>query len=349
MGFLRRIGRAADRVHDAADLSGVAARLNRRRDRPAEELRAAGQAATAVIAGIRRRTATDGDQGDVATLRLEWPTPAGPRVGAVALTGQGERSPGLRLGAQVPVRHDDDSVVPDCALPPGTGIRPVRQPPDPGIDDRWTEDRRLGAWAPDTATVESFTRRTVPLLGIPADSWDIALRRRDGSAVANADGGVPPYVRAYIAPGAEVPVVVDPDHAGRVQVNWPALAQARAGSAGHVDDEVPEGSIAASLRPGTDEEVTSMSGPAADDAPAPVAGPGGDVDGVTLEIYARVQAALQTARVPPAGYDAYAAREFGTPAGGWAAVDAGWQRRIMSDWRVGAAYAEAVEAARKRR
>ena len=51
---------------------------------------------------------------------------------------------------------------------------------------------------------------------------------------------------------------------------------------------------------------------------------------------------------PPADYDAYAQRH-GVPAGRWAAIDAAWQARMTSDWRIGAQMGEALEAARKRR
>ena len=54
-----------------------------------------------------------------------------------------------------------------------------------------------------------------------------------------------------------------------------------------------------------------------------------------------------TARVPPAGYDAYASEAHGVPPGRWTAIDQAWTARQRSDWKVGAAMGEAVAAARK--
>ena len=54
-----------------------------------------------------------------------------------------------------------------------------------------------------------------------------------------------------------------------------------------------------------------------------------------------------TARVPPAGYDAYASDAHGVPPGRWTAIDQAWTARQRSDWKVGAAMGEAVTAARK--
>lgn len=353
MGLMRRIADAADRVYSASDLSGVAARFNRRREGPMVALLASGTPAVAVITGLRRRWATDGDGAEATTLalRLEWESPGGMRAGGVAITGQGVRSPGLRLGARVPVRHDDEHVMIDHPLPAGTGVALMGSPPEPGVDDRVIDGRRIARWVPETATVDAVTRGTVPLLGMPADRWEITLRRVDGSLATCPPGDVPPYAQHHIAPGAEAPIVVDPDDPTAARIDWTRLALERAATAGDVDDPPPVGSIAASLveaAPTRGPAVAASAGAGVDVA-SPASGTGDAVEGVTLETYARVQAALQTARVAPGDLDAFAAREFGTPLGRWEAIDAEWRRRMVADWRVGAAVGEAVENARRGR
>jgi hypothetical protein len=72
------------------------------------------------------------------------------------------------------------------------------------------------------------------------------------------------------------------------------------------------------------------------------------VGGISMDTYVAVQVGLQRDRVKPGEYEAYAATH-GVPPGTWATADAAWQAHMRSDWRIGAAYGEAFEAARKRR
>ena len=69
------------------------------------------------------------------------------------------------------------------------------------------------------------------------------------------------------------------------------------------------------------------------------------VDGVDFDTWVAVEAALATGAVPAAEWDARAT-QLGVPAGRWAAVQSGWQTRIMKDpklaARFGAAYAAAT-------
>ncbi len=70
--------------------------------------------------------------------------------------------------------------------------------------------------------------------------------------------------------------------------------------------------------------------------------------GVSFDTWVAVEAGLVRDRVAPADYDTYAQRH-GVPAGGWAAASAAWHQRTTSDWRVGARFGEAYEAALKGR
>jgi len=69
------------------------------------------------------------------------------------------------------------------------------------------------------------------------------------------------------------------------------------------------------------------------------------IEGVTLERWAQVEAALTVARVPPAEQDAVATRDHRVPAGRWSAIRDAWMVRQVADWRIGAAFGEAYAAA----
>jgi hypothetical protein len=347
MGLFKNLLKGADKVYDAKTTLETEVFRDRRFDR-AEKLAATGDPNTAVITGIKRRfndSLTDTD------LRLEWFAPE-PRVGAIHY---GADIPlAIRLGSTIAVKTDGDSVAVDPAAMagvPGTprdAGRGSRQAPDQGMDDKALDMRvlsRIGKWSPQDATVESFER--VSALGVPAENWTIQVSCADGTRATVKNDHVPPYVRWYVAPGAVVPVVTDPKDPGRAQVNWPALAERAAVTGGTWQDDPPEGSIAeALLRATPAAEVTPA---AAMDEPVdrtPSEGSVDAVEGITLERFAYIEAALIQGRVAPADYDVHAT-QLGAPAGRWSAVKAEWEQRTRSDWRVGAAFGEAFEAARK--
>jgi hypothetical protein len=169
--------------------------------------------------------------------------------------------------------------------------------------------------------------------------------RRRGRARARPPG------RAWLAaPGAELPVVVDPQDATRAAFDWPAAAEEARDRAGTLADPPPDGSVAAIIAAdrAAPAESTMSASPATialPEAGDPAVAP---IEGVTLEMWAAVEAGVARDRVAPADLDAYAQRH-GVPAGRWPAVSAAWQARMMSDWRVGARMGEAVEAAKRRR
>ena len=119
-------------------------------------------------------------------------------------------------------------------------------------------------------------------------------------------------------------------------------------SGGSWQDRPPEGSIAASLLTTATiapEASAASIGEGAD--VTPTADSAEAIEGVTVERCAYVEAALSEAGIPPAEYDGYAAQHLGVPAGRWGTIRAGWESRQRTDWRVGAAYGDAFEAARK--
>jgi hypothetical protein len=164
----------------------------------------------------------------------------------------------------------------------------------------------------------------------------------------------PHYATHLCLEGTVLPVWVNPDRLDRVTIDWPVAAMTDPGIGR------PPAEILAQV--GTAEilaqvgNVFSGKGPAtsvmtaADDRPiaADVSSAHAPIDGVTFDMWVAVGAGLARDRIAPGDYDGYA-QQHGVRPGAWAGAEAGWQRRMMTDWRLGAAYGEAFEAARKRR
>ncbi len=348
MGLFRRVVQGADKVYDAKEMLETAVFKDRRFER-AEELAAAGDPHQAVITGIRRRFNDSTTETDI---RLEWFAPEH-RVAAIHY---GSAMPMLiRLGSTVAIKSDgaaaviDPQAMAEAADPPRDAGRRSRKVPEQGMDDRALDMSvlsRIKKWTPQDATVESFERVTV--FGMPSETWTIVVTTPDGSRATVNKDEVPPYARWFVAPGAAVPAVVDPKDSSRAQINWPELAERAAAAGGVWQEQPPAGSIAAGLvsRSGQVEEapVASMGEPI---DLTPSAESAAAIEGITVERCAYVDAALIRARVAPQDHDAYAAAQFEVPAGRWTAIRTQWQSRQMSDWKVGAAYGAAFEAAQK--
>lgn len=245
MGLLDRLIGAANRAEQAKTSAELHVFRDRRFER-AEELAAAGRPDEAVVTGIRRRL----NDGTTETqVRLEWHAPE-PRVGALRFGD--DLAPVLRLGATVRVRTDGDTVALDIDamttrlagwIDPGRRSRKV---PEQGIDDRALDARvlsRLRKWPAETAVVVSIEQARA--LGMPSQDWDVVVRRADGAHATIRRDHVPPYVRWFVRPGAELPVVIDPKDATRAQGDWPRLAEECAVAGGRWTDPPPDGSVAA--------------------------------------------------------------------------------------------------------
>ena len=344
MSFFKKVLRGADKIYDAKTDAEFAL-FHDRSFEQAEQLAESGEAHRAVITGIRGRF---NDTTEL-VFRLEWNDGA-PRVAAVLFDGAAPAT--LRLGSSVLVATDGDLAVlktgamasaPAAAKAPG---RKHGRVPGLGVDDQAQDMRVLGQlknWTPERGTVESWTRTS--MLGMETDNWDIVVKRADGSLATIKRVGVPTYTRWFVFPGAELPIVVDPKDAAKAQVDWPKLAVERSG--GTWQDEPPAGSIAADrLAPPASPppEVTSIGGEidlalSASSAEA--------IEGVTVERWALIEAALIADRIAPQDYDAFAAAQYGVAAGRWMAIAKAWNDRMRGDWRVGAAFGEAFEAAQR--
>lgn len=343
MGFFDKLLGAANKVDDVKTTIEYNTLRDRRYDR-AEELAAEGDALEAVVTGIYFKLNNEMTEG---VFRLEWSDPA-PRVAGVLFSGAAPEV--LRLGSSVPVRVDGDTAVIDSKVmvgspaPPSSPGRSARSAPEPGVVDTSLNpdlQRWLKKWARDRGTVTSFDR--VDVMGLTTQNWNIQVTRSDGSRALVRRDFVPTYARWFVCPGADVPLVVDPKDPARVQVDWPLLATENRG--GSWRDPVPEGSIAA-LTLVKGEPVEAMStgqpldlAPSADSVDA--------IEGVTLQTWATIEAALQKTPIAPAGYDAFASEQYGVPTGRWTEIKRQWEARQRSDWKIGAAFGEAFEVARK--
>lgn len=345
MGFLDKVIGAVNKVGTPID--SLTDTIGPSIYRKGDEVAAEGAQAEGRIVGIERKFEGDTDT-ELFALAIGDHV-----VGARIRTGRMER---LRLGMPVLLRVADGMGVLDWpAMCARWGVeaedpaqRPLRSAPEPGVKDTALAmgvKSHLKKWTPARATIVHMERRTI-LGGVTTQNWYVELELPDGSRTKTGGDVVPFYAGWLAVPGVEVPIVVDPKEPAKASVDWPAAANEAVDRAGGLDDPPPPGSVAELIEQqrGTDA-VSALSASA-----APAATADADlapIEGVTLETWAAVDVGTARDRVPPADYDAYAARH-GVPPGRWAAVDAAWRARMMGDWRIGAKIGEAQEAARKR-
>jgi hypothetical protein len=95
-------------------------------------------------------------------------------------------------------------------------------------------------------------------------------------------------------------------------------------------------------------QAASMGTPTGEDAFKPDMSQYPPIEGVDLNLWAHVAANLVKQRIAPNAHDQFAQSQ-GAPAGRWAEIDRAWNQRMMSDWKLGAAYGEAYEQAMKKK
>lgn len=318
-----------------------------------------GEDGRATITGIRV-SRTEGDETEPAYTYALTVRPAG--GGETFACGVRQRLTPHRerghVGAEVPVRIRGRKVVIDWETVVGNARADVHvhgwkmdAPPSPGVEDRRRRGERkriAGARAAQAVVLSAEQAESLlgPLLNV---DLDVELRFADDGSVEQRRlerVDIPSYVRALVTPGLVLPAGVDRD-GRRVTIDWEAVACAlAAGTASRVDP----GSLPAVAQLPRTAPVIDRAAAAATAFVSGLAGAGTAdpaAPEISLDQYVAISVGLERDRVAPADHDAYAARH-GIPAGTWAAVHAGWQRRIMSDWQVGAAYGEAYAAARKR-
>ncbi len=258
---------------------------------------------------------------------------------------------GVRLGMDVVVLHLDGRAVIDWPATSGGSSSPVsallKEPPARGILDKTLGLKKAAKGVRATVTISELRTRDTMMgltsvldMGIVVrpeglDEYDSELKKVT----------VPFYATHLAAVGRELPAWVDPGRLDKVVIDWASASEADPGIG------VPPAEILGSVGnvfTGTSAPASTMSA-APDDRPIAASADGHDaIDGVTFDMWVAVEAGTQRDRVKPTEYDAYA-EQYGVPPGAYTAAAAGWQARMMKDWRLGAAFGEAVEQARKNR
>jgi hypothetical protein len=309
-----------------------------------------GTSASTIIERGRRR------RGDLVGIRYEYTSDEVPRRresyairfddGTVAGVAQAfVPLPWVRLGMSVSVHELDGKVVIDSAATAAAfgqsattqleGWKALKSPPESGISDEVvTKATRKGT--PGTFTLNALVQREVMWGLASAIDMDgvVALPGEEPYAVTVSKIEVPPYATHLPIAGTQLVCAV-----GR-RLDKPAIDWARS----------------AELRPGVGEPPVALEAPepavpVASSAPstpiaeqvAEAAQRGDTIGGISLDTFVTIQAGLQHDRVAPAGYDAYAA-QHGVALGTWQSVEADWNAAMRSDWRLGAAYGEALSA-----
>ena len=260
----------------------------------------------------------------------------------------------VRLGMVVTVRHLDGRAVIDWAATCGGkgyqgGGALLKSPPAEGIVDSTLgldKVQRKGVAATVIVTGAAIRDAMLGLSQVLALDLAVTAEGVDGYDTQLTKVEVPHYASHLAEVGALLPAWVRPNRLDRVVIDWPAAAMASPG-VGQASSAVLDGLGNVFTGHQGDEPINAMQ--VADDRPI-AAGVGAGhvpIDGVDFDCWVAVEAGLIRDRVAPGDYDTYA-QGYGVAPGAWAGAVAGWQQRMMSDWRLGAAYGEAIESARKR-
>lgn len=252
----------------------------------------------------------------------------------------------VRLGMEVVVLHLEGHAVIDWRATCDGSSSPVsallKAPPERGIVDKTLGLKKATKGLPATVTISNLQIRQammgmksvldidVAVLCDGLDEYDLQLKKAT----------VPFYATHLAEIGGPLPGWVDPKRPDRVVIDWAAAAEADPGI-GRLPAEILAG--IGNVFNGTGAPSSTMS--VADEPIAPSANGHDPIDGVTFDMWVAVEAGTQRDRVKPADYDTYA-EQFGVPARAYTAAAAGWRARMMKDWKLGAAFGEAVEQAK---
>jgi hypothetical protein len=256
----------------------------------------------------------------------------------------------VRLGMPVTVHRQGKAAVIRWGAPADNRWKAVK-PPAAGIEDKVAGPPR-GGWAVGEVEILDLGSRSA-MLGLSTVS-QAKVRFSDGTE-ALIDKYVAPFYASHLgAAGTKLPALQHPRDPRKIRIDWPAAAVANPG----IGVAPILGGIAS-----TAGSSSTMS--AGDSNPLPGFGKKGLID--------RMQDKLASSTGNMMGYDMNAgpaaedpvswetfiaatvairddpttpadevAQRHGIPAGEWAAVNKRWMGRIMSDWKLGAAYGQAL-------
>lgn len=297
------------------------------------------------IVGIRRFQVSE----DESTIDLEE---YAVEVGGEVLGIRQRLSPlhDVRIGMPVTVHRDGKTAVIHWGAPTERRWKMVK-PPAAGIEDKVDGPPR-GGWATGQAEILDLGSRSA-MLGL-ATVAQAKVRFSDGTE-ALVDKYVPPFYASHLgAVGDRLPALQHPRDARKIRIDWPAAALAVPGvgvaarAVGIVTGAEPTsamGAGAANTHPGFGKaglidrlqaKVAASTGAAAGfDMNA---GPAAE-DPVSWETFIAATVAIRDDPTTPADE---VAQRHGVPAGEWEAANKRWMGRIMSDWKLGAAYGQAL-------
>lgn len=255
----------------------------------------------------------------------------------------------VRLGMPVTVHRLGNVAVMRWGSPTDNRWKAVK-PPALGIEDKVAGPPR--GWTSADAEILDLGSRS-GMLGLTTIA-QAKVRFSDGSE-GIVDKWVAPFYATHLGGvGTKLPALRHPRDTGKVRIDWPAAALANPGIG------LPP--LASSVA--TSPESSRMTG-AGEGATAPGFGKGGlldrmqeklmatsaaaigadlsagpaDEDPVSWETFITVTVAIRDEPTTPSDE---VAQRHGLPAGEWAAANNRWMGRIMTDWKLGAAYGEAL-------
>jgi len=256
----------------------------------------------------------------------------------------------VRLGMPVTVHRLGKAAVMRWGSPADNRWKVVK-PPALGIEDKVAGPPR-GGWTPHEAEIVDLGSRA-GLLGLTTVA-QAKLRLSDGSEALIDKFAVPFYATHLRAVGSKVPVLQHPRDAAKVRVDWPAAAVSNPGVGLAPAPDTVATATESGLSMGAGEGIsvpgfgkTGLFDRMQEGLVAATAGLyGADVnagseaeDPVSWDTFIAVTVAI---RDEPATAPDEVAQRHGVPAGEWAAANNRWMGRTMKDWKLGAAYGQAL-------
>jgi hypothetical protein len=311
----------------------------------AETVFAKGSPQQATIVGIH----FDQDKSDPPIMRHQF----GLRLGdsrTVGVRQKLEPTDWLRLGMTVDVRVHGDAVVIDWGRTMGRigregdgylhGWKMLKQAPS-GICDDELGIKRKNATEGTFTCVSFGARRVLGIATVPTVDGVVELPGQPAYR-ATADLRTPGYAAHLPIEGGRLPCVVPDKRLDKPMIDWPAAAVADPGVGQPPAFERSAGGSEPAAPPDPLSELP------VEDQIRHVAGKLELRGGISMATFVAVQVGMRSDRVKPAEYDNYAAKHGVIP-GTWEVASNEWMKAVQSDWRVGAAYGEMVEAENKRR
>lgn len=217
--------------------------------------------------------------------------------------------------------------------------------PPPGIVDQYLSRfaKKASAATIEITSLES-RKKLMGMVNTVTATATVTLPDMDPYEAEIGNFQAPFYASHMGSVGEVLPGLVKLRRLDRPEIDWPAAAVANPG----IDSPpihppistVYEPSELARSAPANEQEVLAQ---------VAEAGSNGQLfGGIDLATLVGIEAGLIRDRVPSSDHEEYAAAR-GVAPGTWAATSAEWKQAYLSDWKLGAAYGEAIQAAMKRR